>query len=252
MIGPIDTNNLRLPVDLADKAFDDPEVIERFKRLLDYVFSQIPDLELSSFSIGNEIDGFLSTNKEMWQQYTNFFQEVFAYAKTKRPNLLVGSKIGFSGLTVSAYDLSQTLIRVSDVVMVTYYPIKPDFSVREPKVVHQDFAKLVDLFPNKPIYILEAGYPSSERLVSSEEKQAEFMREIFRAWDTHASHILVLDFLWLHDLPFAVVEELGVYYRFDDKNFLAYLATLGFRTHEGQDKEAFLVLQQEAKLRGWQ
>ena len=84
MIGPIDTNNLRLPADLKDKAFDDPEVIERFERLLDYVFEQIPELELSSLAIGNEIDGYLGTNKRRWQEYSTFFREVSAYAKTKR------------------------------------------------------------------------------------------------------------------------------------------------------------------------
>jgi hypothetical protein len=68
---PIDTNKLRLPPYLKDKAFDDPEVIEGFKRLLDYVFSQLPDLELSCLSIGNEIDGYLGTDKQRWREYSN-------------------------------------------------------------------------------------------------------------------------------------------------------------------------------------
>jgi hypothetical protein len=248
---PIDTNNLRLPTYLKDKAFDDPEVIERFKRLLDYVFSQLPDLELSSLAIGNEIDSYLGTNKQLWQQYTRFFQETSAYARSKRSGLLVGSKLGFGGLTGEAHTLSANLIQTSDVVMLTYYPLNNDFTVKNPDVVHEDFAKLVKLFPNKPIYILEAGYPSSPLLGSSEETQADFVREIFRAWDTQAEHIKLLDFLWLHDIPPAVVEELGDYYGFRDEKFLAYLATLGLRTFDGEDKEAFKVLGLETKQRGW-
>ena len=251
MIGPIDTNNLRLPPDLADKSFDDPQVIERFKRLLDYVFSEIPQLGLSSLSIGNEIDGYLGTNKQLWKEYTYFFQEVSSYARTKRPNLVIGSKIGFWGLTGNSRELSADIIRASDVVMVTYYPLNNDFSVKNPEVVHEDFATLVELYTNKPIYILEAGYPSSPLLNSSESKQAQFVQEIFKAWDTQSEHIKVLDFLWLHDIPPAVVEELGGYYRLRDEKFLAYLATLGLRTHEGQDKEAFKVLKLEAEMRGW-
>ncbi|MFQ6121108.1 MAG: hypothetical protein ACE5KE_14630 [Methanosarcinales archaeon] len=50
-INPIDTNTLHLPTDLIDKDFDDPEVIERYKRLMDYVFSQIPDLDLIAVSL---------------------------------------------------------------------------------------------------------------------------------------------------------------------------------------------------------
>ncbi len=248
---PIDTNNLRLPPDLADKSFDDPEVIERFKRLLDYVFSQIPDLELSSLSIGNEIDGYLGTDKQRWQEYSTFFREVSMYARSKRPGLIVGSKIGFGGLTGSARDLSADIIQASDVVMLTYYPLNDDFSVKHTEVVHEDFAKLVELFPDKPIYVLEAGYPSSPLLNSSERKQADFVKEIFKAWDTHSTHIKLLDFTWLHDISPATVEELGDYYGLHDEKFLAYLATLGLRTFEGQDKEAFEMLRLEAKQRGW-
>ncbi|MCJ7676536.1 MAG: hypothetical protein MUO35_02290, partial [Anaerolineales bacterium] len=58
-ITPIDTNRTRLPADLQARAFDDPEVIARFERLLDYVFMQIPDVELAVLAIGNEVDATL-------------------------------------------------------------------------------------------------------------------------------------------------------------------------------------------------
>ncbi len=251
VINPIDTNTLRLPQDLKDKAFDDPEVMARYKALIDYVFSQIPDLTLSSFSVGNEIDGYLGTDKEKWRQYTHFFEDVAAYIKSKREGLIVGSKLGFGGLTSSAYDLSQELIKSSDAVMLTYYPLEADFTVKDPTVVHEDFAKLAKLFPYKPIYVLESGYPSSEILGSSEEMQAKFVHEIFSAWDEQAAHITVLDFLWLHDLPPAVVDELAGYYGLNNKKFKAYLGTLGLRTFDAQDKKAFQTLLQEAKARGW-
>jgi hypothetical protein len=251
MVGFIDTNNLRLPSDLSDKSFDDPEVIERFKRLLDYVFAEIPDLELTSLSIGNEIDGYLGTNEKLWQQYTTFFQDVSAYAKTKRANLSVGSKLGFGGLTGSAYKPSADLVRSSDAVMLTYYPLNNDFTVKNPRVVFGDFAKLVEAFPDKPIYILEAGYPSSRVIGSSETQQAQFVQNVFRAWDEEATHIKLIDFLWLHDIAPEVVKDLGSYYGLDDGNFLEYLATLGLRTHQGEAKPAFEMLGQEAKKRGW-
>jgi hypothetical protein len=251
MVGFVDTNNVRLPAYLADKSFDDPEVVERFKRLLDYVFTKIPDLELTSLSIGNEIDGYLGTDEKLWQQYTNFFREVSTYAKIKRANLIVGSKLGFGGLTGSAYELSRELVAASDAVMLTYYPLNADFSVKNPEVVNDDFAKLVQLFPNKLIYILEAGYLSSDLLGSSEEKQALFVQNIFRAWDEHATQIKLIDFLWLHDIAPELVSELGNYYGLNDEKFKAYLATLGLRTFADQDKLAFKTLQEETKRRGW-
>jgi hypothetical protein len=251
MVGFIDTNNLRLPSDLVGKPFDDPEVIERFKRLMDYVFSQIPNLELTSLSLGNEIDGYLASDERLWQQYTKFFQETSAYAKTKRPGLVVGSKLGFGGLTGNAQNLSADLVRSSDAVMLTYYPLGADFTVKNPEVVFDDFAKLVQAFPDKPIYILELGYPSSSVIGSSETLQAQFVQNVFRAWDEQAAHIKLIDFLWLHDISPELVNELGTYYGLDNQNFLEYLATLGLRTHQGEAKPAFDMLGQEAKRRGW-
>ncbi len=252
MVGFVDTNNLRLPSYLSGKSFDDPEVIERFKRLLDYVFKQLPDLELTSLSVGNEIDGYLGTDEKLWREYTNFFGEVSTYAKTKRADLIVGGKLGFGGLTGSAYELSSELVEISDAVMLTYYPLEADFTVKNPEVVFEDFAKLLARFPDKPIYILEAGYPSSALLNSSEEKQAVFVQNVFHAWDEHAARIKLIDFLWLHDIASELVDELGGYYGLNDEKFKAYLATLGLRTFDGQDKLAFKTLQEETKQRGWQ
>ncbi len=251
MIGPIDTNTLRLPADLKNKAFDDPEVIARFERLLDYVFAQIPDLELSSLAIGNEIDGYLGMNRQRWRQYDHFFEKVSTYARNKRPGLVVGSKLGFGGLTGEARALSSPLLRASDAVMLTYYPLRDDFTAKDPAVVHEDFDRLAALFPDKPLYILEAGYPSSSLLGSSEAAQAAFVHELFSAWDEHAEQVKVVSLLWLHDLPPGIVDELVDYYGLHDEKFRAYLATLGLRTFKGEDKQAFEKLQQETQQRGW-
>jgi hypothetical protein len=87
MIGPIDTNNLRVPSDLADIQFDDPMMISRFKAALDFAFTQIPDLELT---------------------------------------------------------------------------------VLDPAIVHEKATQLTNRYPDKPIFFMELGYPSSPRLNSSE------------------------------------------------------------------------------------
>jgi hypothetical protein len=228
-LAPIDTNNLRLPEDLEEKSFADPEVIERFKRLLAYVFSQIPDLELSSLAIGNEIDAYLLTDEQRWRDYQTFFREVSSYAKSLRPDLVVGSKVTFGGLGVAGEFITD-LNTYADAVMLTYYPLEADFTVKHPDIVSSNFDKVVQTFPDKPIYILEAGYPSSSVLNSSEEKQAEFIRAVFRAWDEHAAQIKLVSFTWLHDVSPESLEFFATYYRMNDKKFLAFIATLGLRT----------------------
>jgi len=253
VISVIDTNNKRLPADLADAPFDDPAVIGRFKGLLDYVFSQIPDLEITSLAIGNEIDGYLGADPSLWRQYQTFYEAASAHARAMRPDLPVGTKATFAGLTGYARERLQELNRSSDVIMVTYYPLNDDFTVKDPSVVAADFEALIAVYPDRPIYVLEAGYPSSADCGSSEPKQAAFVRQLFRAWDAHASQIQLLFFTWLTDLPHSSVGDLTDYYAVSDNRFAEFLRTLGLRTYSGSgsDKQALRALEAEAKARGW-
>ncbi|MFO7944384.1 MAG: hypothetical protein R6U51_08835 [Anaerolineales bacterium] len=66
VIAVLDTTVIRLPQDPQGKPLDHPQVIDRFQDLLDYFASQIPDLELTSLAIGNEIDGVLGADPDAW------------------------------------------------------------------------------------------------------------------------------------------------------------------------------------------
>ncbi len=250
-IAPIDTNRTRLPADLMGRSFDDPEVIARFERLLDYVFSQIPDVELAVVAIGNEVDATLGVDAAAWGRYQAFYEAAAAHARSLRPGVPVGVKVTMAGLTGEQRDLAQALNARSDLILVTYYPLEPDFAVRPAEVVSGDLAALALLFPDRPIGVLEAGYPSSEELGSSEARQAEFVRQVFRAWDAQAGQVALLNFTWLTDAPPVSLEAWLEYYGLDDRRFAAYLATLGLRGADGEPKLAFEVLAAEAHARGW-
>ena len=149
----------------------------------------------------------------------------------------------------------QKLSKDLDVILVTYYPmsftITFNFKMKEPSVVRSDFNKITSLYPNKKIYFAEAGYASSRDSGGSEEKQSEFIKQIFLAWDEHNDQVKLINFLWLHDLSPETVDYLAKAYGLSNKSFTEYLRTLGLRTYEGQDKPAFIALKQEAKARGW-
>ncbi len=251
VITPIDTNNLRLPEDLRGRPMDDPELIERFNRLLDYVFSRIPDTELVSLAIGNEVDVYLGQDAEAWQAYGRFFEAGAAHARSLRPGLPVGVKITYEGLTGSERARSASLNRAADLVMATYYPLNADFSVREPEVVGADWDALVELYPDREIHFPEVGYPSSPVLGGSAEKQARFVEAVFRAWDRHAGQIRLVNFVWLHDITEEQLQAYSDYYGVRDGRFLAYLGSLGLRSAAGEDKPALGVLQEQARRRGW-
>lgn len=252
-LGVIDTTANRLPADLTDKPFDDPSVIERYQRLLDYVFSQIPDLNLTSLSIGNEVDIYLGGDAALWRQYQTFYEAAAAYAQSRQPGLDVGVKATYDGLMGYAGDYLTALNQSSDVIMMTYYPLNGDFTVEAPTVVASDVDAITSKYAGRPIFILEAGYPSGPDCDSSETKQAEFVRQVFAAWDAHADQIQLISFAWLTDLPPSSVDEMEDYYGLSDHRFGEYLRTLGLRTYPGSgaDKKAFTVLKTEAESRGW-
>jgi hypothetical protein len=253
VISVLDTTEIRLPSDLAEKFFSDPEIISRFRIMLDYIKSQIPDLKLTSLAIGNEIDGVLGNNSGAWEQYSTFFAPAAEYARKLWPGIPVGTKIMFEGLTGSTSEYAWDLNLNADAVMVTYYPLAGDFSVKDPEVILEDFNRITEMYPDNEIHFAEIGYPTSETNNSSPEQQAAFIHNMFLAWDEHASQVTVLSYSWLTDLPQASVKEYEDYYGLTDPAFAEFLRTLGLRTYpgSGEDKLGFQVFQAEAKARGW-
>lgn len=251
-ITPIHTNNLEVPSDLVNTAFDNPILINRFKTLLDSVKAHISDVTLSSLVIGSEHDIYMGTNAGLWAAYTTFYDAVAAYAKTLWPGLKVATELTFGGIT-SQSTLAQNLNINSDYIGVSYYPLNNNFTVKPLSTIPTDFATLVGLYPSTPINFYQYGYPSSTICNSSEALQAQFITQTFSAWDNYASNIRMIDFTWLHDLDTAAVNFYGTYYGISDSIFLAYLQSLGLRTWNGNGthKAAFTELQCQSKQRGY-
>jgi hypothetical protein len=252
-VATLDTDQNRIPADLRDKPLNDPAVIARFNQLMDWVFAEMPDVNLAELSIGNEVDGVLGADPVKWKQYTEFFAATRKHALQKRTGLKVGVSIMFGGHTKHAAKFAAAINEQTDVVMVSYYPLTPAFAVRAPQVVHDDFNAICRMYPNRPISFVEAGYPSGSGCGSSEAKQQQFVNELFAAWDEHPEQIRLVTFVWLHDIVPAAVDTFGKYYGVSSTAFRDYLGTLGLRTYKnaGSDKPAFTSLKQQAKARGW-
>lgn len=249
--GPINTNVKEMPDDLANKAFDDPEVIERYQKMIGFAVSRLPDTKIFSISIGNEIDRFLGKDENLWAQYIDFFQKVKMGLKIKYPGIMFGSTVTHEAMLETSKDQVKALNLQSDAVMLTYYPMD-NFQVKDPSAVNADFDEMTGMFSGKIIYVKEIGYPSGKDNGSSEGKQAEFVKQAFVAWDKHAGQIKLVSFLNLHEWTNSEVEGFAKYYRLSSKGFKSYLKTLGLRSDDGKrDKPAFNALKNESKIRGW-
>jgi hypothetical protein len=253
VVSVLDTTMVRVPEDLEGLPLSDPQVIARFQEALDYIQSQLPDVELTSLAIGNEIDGVLGTDRDAWEDFSLFFQASAAHAREIWPELPISTKVTFNGLFNQSASFARAIYQGSDLVMTTYYPLKGNFKVKDPGVVLDDFQDLSTLFPDHEIQITEIGYPTSAQNNSSEEKQAKFIQYMFQAWDTHAEQITVLSYSWLSDLPPNSVQELEEYYGLQDKSFGEFLRTLGLRTYpgSGNEKIGYQIFRREAGRRGW-
>ncbi|MCF8357928.1 MAG: T9SS type A sorting domain-containing protein [Prolixibacteraceae bacterium] len=260
-ISPINTNRLEVPEELTDINFDNPEMIARFKKLLDTVFSHIGNVEIVALDIGNESDVYLGTNSEQYRQLGTFLDSVtphaqHLYKQLHDEELKVGTTFTFEGLTDPAKGpLCKQVNQNRDIVAVTYYPLDHGFIMKPPEVVIPDIERLIDWYPDdsKPVYFVEIGYSTSKLCNSNEEKQARFYQYVFKAWDTFYDHIKYLTIFKLTDWSQETVEAMGQYYGLNNPAFLEYLRTLGVRTWAGNgtNKLAYYQIVHELESRSW-
>ena len=254
---PINTNVADLPSSVRGLAFDDARVIGAFRVLLDSVHARLSRVQLHTFIIGNEIDATLGADDRAWSAYQTFFDSARSYARALwGPSLRVSSTLTFNGVKQGAVPLMR-FVNDLDFVSVTYYPLNGDFTVRQNADVATDVALVLDRFPTKQVQFAEVGLPSSATNESSEENQAAFVTQIFRAWDAHADRIPFMAYLWLSDLSEQSAQSFVAYYGAsgapNSERFKEYLRTLGLRSFPGAgtDKLGFTRLQQELSSRGW-
>ncbi|MGH2532721.1 MAG: hypothetical protein ACRDJW_10500 [Thermomicrobiales bacterium] len=253
VVAPISSVEKSVPADLTGVAFDDPVFIERYQRLLDFVFAALPDVEIPTLLIGLEIESHLLANAEGWARYERFYAAAADYARTLRPGL----RVGVEGLQINilgpAAEYFETLNVHSDFVAVSYFPLDEAGMVRPLDGIAGEFDALAAQYPDKTIRFTQLCYPSSAVNYSSILIQEQFVREVFTAWDDHAEQVERIEFTWLHDLSPEGVEAYSALFQHQTEQFAAFLGTVGLRTYPGagEDKPALDALREEAAARGW-
>lgn len=236
---PADTVTDRRPADLQGLAWDDPQVIARFNGHAGMMLQRLKSLRFIALAVGNEVDTLITTEAGA-AEYTRFFIAVRGHLKTLRPDLPVGVKLTFGGLTVNP-DRWAALISASDAVMVTYYPLNADFSIRPAGAAADDIDRLVALAAGKPLWLMETGYPS-EGCDASEAGQTEFAGELRAAMERYPDAIALLSWTFLTDLSPDRTQDLVAYYGVGGDCFARYLRSLGLRRIDGSVKPALQAL----------
>lgn len=245
----INTVTREVPPDLQDAAFDSPQMIDRFHKLIDAIAPHL-NRHYLYLSIGNEVDAYLSVHQE-WKAYKTFYDDGVAYVHKVLPWIKVGVTSTFDGATSTSPAEVATLNALSDVYIVTYYPLNLDFSPRPPDAPLTDFPKLLSLAGKRPLIMQEVGYPSSSVLSSSEQQQADFVGNVFKAWNAAGDKMPFLSYFLLHDLPAQMCDDFGKYYGLpNNRNFKEFLCTLGLRQVNGTPKLGWQAFVNAAAKKG--
>lgn len=257
-ITPIYAVSSALPGDLQVKSFDDPEVITRFKALLDSIHKRLQATQINNIILGLEVDNYLNNHSTAWASYHALYDSAIVHVKKIWGAAMpVGVETTWISATMVSKKQIQDLNLHSDMMVLSYYPNNADFTVKPPAVVHSDIETVIGLYPSIPVFIVECGYQTSGLCSSSEALQQQFIQEMFKLWDDHAEAINFIGFLWLTDLSDAVVNSLVVDYGASGlpalDAFKGYLQTTGLRTYPGtgSDKSGFVQLKKELSARGW-
>jgi hypothetical protein len=236
MIAVVDTVADRRPADLRDLPYDDPLVIARFTAFLTEVLARMPDVDLVSIGIGNEVDGVL--RGQDWGEYARFFTAAQDAALRLRPDVPVGMTMTAGGVFGPEAEHVRELAGLGSVWMVNFYPLLAGFEIADPAEVADELDGLLQAAGDKPVYLTEVGYPSGG-CGASEAGQLAFTQNVLAYAQTHADRMPLVNLVWLHDLSDAEVDQYVGYYGVSGDCFARYLATLGLRTQDGEDKPVF-------------
>jgi hypothetical protein len=241
----IDTNQRAMPADLMGKPFDAEETGVRLDGLLDAV---LPRLEgrVKYFLVGNEIDPYFKQHPGEVPAFAKLVARAAAHIRARVPDAQISVSTTLDGIEDSG-QLRPILDRTTFFAL-TYYPLSPDFVVRDPSTVDADFPRILAAAGSKQIFLQEVGYPTSATNGSSEEKQAEFFSRVLDRVAGNPARFIGVNFTFMSDFSDALVKGFSAYYRMPGADrFASFLKTLGMFDDHGRPKKAWAVF--ESKVR---
>lgn len=241
----IDTNNRALPEAYGSWRFDDPRLAARLEDLIRALAPRVKG-QIRWVSIGNEVDEYFASHTGEIAAYRTLLERVLPTVRSSFPGALFTVNCTFHSLDRLNSEL-RPITEITEFTSLTYYPLNPDFTFRDPADVPGDFAKMFGAAHGKRVFFQEIGYASSDRVNSSQEKQARFMKNVLDTLAKHRAQTIGAHFVWMSDIPLSLVDHFGDYYKLpNSERFKAFLASLGYFDREGRPKQAWAIFKREA------
>jgi hypothetical protein len=241
----IDTNQRAMPADLMGQPFDAEETGARLDRLLDAVLPRLKG-RVKYFLVGNEIDAYFNQHPGEVQAFARLVARAGAHIRGRVPDAQISVSTTLAGIEDSPR--LRPILDQTAFFALTYYPLNPDFVVRDPSAVNTDFPRIMEAAGSKQIFLQEVGYPTSATNGSSEEKQAEVFSRVLDRVASDPGRFIGVNFTFMSDFSDSLVKSFSAYYRMPGADrFASFLKTLGMFDDQGRPKKAWWVFERKVK-----
>jgi hypothetical protein len=183
LISAFDSEGPVYPPDLLGKSIDDPQLIHRFKALMDWVIPLLAEKGGYLIAISNEADNWFGEEPELSGQLLAFLRQIRSHIKGIEPRMAVTVTQSAGNLGLYQEEI-RTLAENSDVSAWNFYgtksPDQPPYTApKSPEEIRAKVQRLLDFTPSQELVFQELGMHSGGGLASSDpETQAAFF-EIF-------------------------------------------------------------------------
>ena len=185
LISAYDSGGPVVPNDLKEKDFDDPEFIQRFKNLMDWLIPLLLEYDGFLISISNEADNSFGEVPGLDRQILTFLEETKEHIHQIDENMAVTVTFSEGSLDEEKPGIN-TILAACDVACFNFYGAKSQFTpplyyvAQTESEIRSDIQRMLDVSGEKLIVIQELGmYSGSTTLNSSQEIQRRFFEVFF-------------------------------------------------------------------------
>lgn len=242
-----------LPTYIQFKGFHDPYLKTRYLAYLDAFLERYSN-KLNYLLLHTEgaATYFTDHHPEQLNDYCTLINEAMKHVKQKAANIKVGNNGGGEAGESEKTEIVKCFTREADFVGTGAYPDNNSI-YKTPEDVEIVIDNLVRIYSPKKL-VLEIGYPSSHKLDSSEQKQEQFVRSLFKTLRKHKDKIEYLGYVELADQNKEVYGN-AIRSQFPPdvdqqflENLIEFVTSLGLFRENGQPKPAWKEFNNQTQL----